>query len=173
MDNKKFGGKSYDITEIEFPLHFVFEYLINSLCHGAMNWNDSGVENSINTALNELVEFPNTIDEWLQSANYNLQKLYFIAKCTCVFFFPAKVTAVLFVASLSCFDQGLYEGEHINAMHEAIQLFDEIINSRWFRGTSMILFLNKSGLLKRKIEEKDLRICFGEYDGDNSYTDAI
>ena len=63
--------------------------------------------------------------------------------------------------------------EHINAMHEALQLFEEIINSRWFRGTSMILFLNKSDLFRTKIQEKDLRICFEDYSGDNSYADTI
>ena len=63
--------------------------------------------------------------------------------------------------------------EHINAMHEALQLFEEIINSRWFKLTSMILFLNKSDLFKVKIEQKSLKICFDDYDGDNSYNDTI
>jgi len=85
----------------------------------------------------------------------------------------STVTAVIFVASLSCFDQGLYEQEHVNAMHESLLLFDEIINSRWFKGTSMILFLNKSDLFEVKIKKKSLKICFPEYDGDNSYNNAI
>ena len=86
-----------------------------------------------------------------------------------------NVTAVIFVCSLSCFDQGLYESAYTNAMHETLSLWDEILNSRWFRPTSMILFLNKCDLFREKLEEKkkDLRVCFAEYDGDNSYQDGI
>ena len=42
-------------------------------------------------------------------------------------------------------------------MHEAIQLFDEICNSKWFRQTALVLFLNKSDLFKEKIEKVDLK----------------
>eukprot|EP01084_Bolivina_argentea_P155124 270358_1 len=34
-----------------------------------------------------------------------------------------NVTAVIFVASLSCFDQGLYETAYVNAMHETLNLW--------------------------------------------------
>ena len=54
-----------------------------------------------------------------------------------------NVTAVLFVAAISEYDQVLYEDENTNRMVEALNLFEEICNSRWFRETSMILFLNK------------------------------
>jgi len=85
-----------------------------------------------------------------------------------------SVTAVLFVASLSCYDQALYELEHVNGMHEALNLFDEIINSRWFRRTSMILFLNKSDLFKKKIKTKSLKVCFPEYSGaDGSVKEGV
>ncbi len=53
------------------------------------------------------------------------------------------VTAVLFVAAVSEYDQVLYEDENTNRMVEALNLFEEICNSRWFHRTSMILFLNK------------------------------
>ena len=54
-----------------------------------------------------------------------------------------SVTAVLFVASLSCYDQALFELDFINGMQESLNLFYEVINSRWFKRTAMILFLNK------------------------------
>lgn len=86
-----------------------------------------------------------------------------------------NVTAVIFIASLSCFDQGLYESAFVNAMHEALNLWDEILNSRWFRPTSMILFLNKCDLFRYKLEEKgkSLKVCFEDYVGDNSYGDGV
>jgi len=48
---------------------------------------------------------------------------------------------------------------------EALNLFDEICNSRWFRETSIILFLNKKDLFEQKIQKVDLTICFPDYEG--------
>ena len=42
-----------------------------------------------------------------------------------------NVTAVLFVAALSEYNQVLYEDESQNRMVESLQLFDEICNSKW------------------------------------------
>jgi GTPase SAR1 family protein len=75
-----------------------------------------------------------------------------------------NVTAVLFVAAISEYDQVLYEDENTNRMVEALNLFDEICNSRWFRETAMILFLNKRDLFAEKIQKVSLRVCFPKYD---------
>merc|ERR1712154_441940 len=83
-----------------------------------------------------------------------------------------SVTAVLFVASLSCYDQALFELDYVNAMQEALSLFDEICNSRWFKRTSLILFLNKSDLFKLKIAKKDLTVCFPDYQGQNTFKEG-
>lgn len=82
-----------------------------------------------------------------------------------------NVTAVLFVAAISEYDQQLYEDETTNRMVEALTLFDEICNSRWFRETSMILFLNKKDLFMEKIKKKPIKECsvFHKYDGPNDY----
>lgn len=37
-------------------------------------------------------------------------------------------------------------------MHEALKLFHEICQSKWFTYTAMILFLNKSDLFAEKIK---------------------
>ncbi len=58
------------------------------------------------------------------------------------------VAAVLFVCSLSCYDQHLFEEDDVNAMDEAVELFGEVVNTRYFRKASVILFLNKSDLFK-------------------------
>lgn len=80
-----------------------------------------------------------------------------------------NVTAVLFVAAISEYDQVLYEDENTNRMMEALNLFEEICNSRWFRDTSMILFLNKRDLFEDKILKVSLRACFENYDGPDTY----
>jgi len=83
-----------------------------------------------------------------------------------------NVTAVLFVAAISEYDQVLYEDENTNRMAEALNLFEEICNSRWFHETSMILFLNKRDLFGEKIIRVPLTVCFPEYDGKNTYEEA-
>lgn len=67
------------------------------------------------------------------------------------------VTAVIFVAAISEYDQVLYEESGQNRMYEALDLFDEICNSRWFKDTSMILFLNKKDLFEQKMKKVDIR----------------
>ena len=61
------------------------------------------------------------------------------------------VTAVIFVAALSEYDQVLFEDSSTNRMVEAIELFDEICNNRYFTESNMILFLNKKDLFEEKI----------------------
>jgi hypothetical protein len=72
---------------------------------------------------------------------------------------PADVTAVLFVAAISEYDQVLYEDENTNRIVEALNLFEEICNSRWFRETSMILFLNKRDLFAEKCQKVSIAVC--------------
>lgn len=86
-----------------------------------------------------------------------------------------NVTAVLFVAAIAEYDQVLYEDETTNRMVEALSLFDEICNSRWFRDTSMILFLNMRDLFEEKLAKKPLKDwCteakgMPEYEGEDTY----
>jgi len=83
-----------------------------------------------------------------------------------------NVTAVLFVAAISEYDQVLYEDENTNRMMEALNLFDEICNSRWFRDTAIILFLNKRDIFAEKCTKVPITVCFPDYDGDSSYEHA-
>jgi GTPase SAR1 family protein len=62
------------------------------------------------------------------------------------------VTAVIFVAALSEYDQSLFEDAATNRMTEAITLFNDICNNETFKSSSMILFLNKKDLFAEKIK---------------------
>eukprot|EP01083_Nonionella_stella_P024498 67599_1 len=83
------------------------------------------------------------------------------------------VHAILFVASLSCYDQSLYEENELNAMDEALELFNIVSNSRYFTHSSLILFLNKSDLFEKKIKNRPLTICFPEYEGGHSFDETV
>jgi len=85
-----------------------------------------------------------------------------------------NVTAVIFIVGASEYDQKLYEDETQNRMLEALDLFNEICNSRWFENTSIILFLNKKDLLEEKLKKGvDLKCCFPSYTGGLDYTKAV
>jgi len=60
------------------------------------------------------------------------------------------VTAIIFVGAISEYDQVLYEDKTQNRLVEAVELFEEINNSKWFCDTSIILFLNKKDLFVDK-----------------------
>jgi len=60
---------------------------------------------------------------------------------------------------------GLFEDQDTNRMDEALNLFDEICNSRWFKKTSMILMLNKRDLFAEKIKKKTFDNLFQRLQG--------
>ncbi|KAG6860805.1 Guanine nucleotide-binding protein subunit alpha [Termitomyces sp. Mi166 len=83
-----------------------------------------------------------------------------------------NVTALVFLVSLSEYDQMLYEDESVNRMQEALTLFDSICNSRWFVKTSIILFLNKIDLFSEKLPRSPLSDYFPDFMGGDNYDAA-
>jgi len=69
-----------------------------------------------------------------------------------------KVTAILFLASSSEFDQKLFEDKRVNRLEESRNIFDTIVNHRSFAQVSVILFLNKMDLLEDKVTRKKVDI---------------
>src|SRR3954467_7976686 len=57
-----------------------------------------------------------------------------------------NVTAIMFIASLSEYDQVLAEDRSRNRLKESLDLFEGIINLPWFNDAPIILFLNKDDL---------------------------
>ena len=69
-----------------------------------------------------------------------------------------NVSAVMFVAALSEYNQNLYEDDSVNRMADSIDLFGKIINETAFAKTHMMLFLNKRDLFKVKLEDEQQSI---------------
>jgi len=84
------------------------------------------------------------------------------------------VTAIIFVAAISEYDQTLYEDSKTNRMSEAIHLFEDICNNKFFEQSSMILFLNKRDLFFEKIREFPIQSVpdFSDYRGEAGDFDA-
>uniref|UniRef100_A0A158PH79 G-protein alpha subunit n=1 Tax=Angiostrongylus costaricensis TaxID=334426 RepID=A0A158PH79_ANGCS len=74
--------------------------------------------------------------------------------------------AIIYVASLSEYDQVLLEDNMTNRMQESLQLFRQVINNKYFVRTSIILFLNKKDIFEKKIGHgNSLKIAFPHYKG--------
>ena len=83
-----------------------------------------------------------------------------------------NVRGVIYVASLSSFDELMFEDESQNAMVDQIQLFDNVCNNKhyvpWFKKSAMVLLLNKTDLFSDKIKKVPITVCpaLSDFDGD-------
>eukprot|EP01097_Dermamoeba_algensis_P002972 TRINITY_DN2187_c0_g1_i4.p1 TRINITY_DN2187_c0_g1~~TRINITY_DN2187_c0_g1_i4.p1 ORF type:complete len:201 (-),score=59.13 TRINITY_DN2187_c0_g1_i4:167-769(-) len=81
------------------------------------------------------------------------------------------VTAVIFCVALSEYDLKLAEDGTTNRMQESLKIFDELCQ-KWFKNTTIILFLNKKDLFEKKILVSPLKATFPEYTGADEFTPA-
>ncbi|KAL9642362.1 hypothetical protein ABK040_007360 [Willaertia magna] len=80
-----------------------------------------------------------------------------------------NVDAILYVCSLSEFDQSCYEDNTTNRMKESLELFSNYIASKHFEGVAVYLLFNKQDIFENKIKKgRSLKNTFPDYDGDAS-----
>src|SRR5271170_1305917 len=75
------------------------------------------------------------------------------------------VTCIIFCVALSEYDQVLLEVNTINRMEESLTLFGSIVNSAWFARTSIVLFLNKIDIFRKKLLSVPLEKYYPDYEG--------
>uniref|UniRef100_A0A8H8CDM9 G-alpha-domain-containing protein n=1 Tax=Psilocybe cubensis TaxID=181762 RepID=A0A8H8CDM9_PSICU len=63
-----------------------------------------------------------------------------------------NVQAIIFLAPVSCFDERLTEDARVNRLEDSFLLWRTVCSSKLLASTTMILFLNKCDLLKRKLK---------------------
>ena len=80
---------------------------------------------------------------------------------------------MLFVISLSEFNLVLYEDDTTNRMAESLHLFEEILNSVFFKSTSFIVFFNKVDLFQEKLRSVKLVDHCPDFQGPNEYKEAV
>ncbi|KAJ7251064.1 heterotrimeric G-protein alpha subunit, GPA3-like protein [Mycena rebaudengoi] len=83
-----------------------------------------------------------------------------------------SVTCLISCAALSDYDEVLVERRSVNRLRESVYLFDSVINSRWFHHTSVVLFLTKIDVFRRKLPKIPLEPYFPEYQGGNDVNKA-
>lgn len=72
---------------------------------------------------------------------------------------------ILFIASLSEYNQTVPEDDSVNRMKEALDVWQQVCNNKYFKNVSMILFLNKVDLFREKLINVGLNTCFDDYTG--------
>ncbi|XP_037680056.1 guanine nucleotide-binding protein subunit alpha-15 [Choloepus didactylus] len=83
-----------------------------------------------------------------------------------------NVIALIYLASLSEYDQRLEENNQENRMKESLALFGTILELPWFKSTSVILFLNKTDILEEKIRTSHLATYFPSFQGPKQDAEA-
>ncbi|KRX83394.1 Guanine nucleotide-binding protein alpha-12 subunit, partial [Trichinella sp. T6] len=75
------------------------------------------------------------------------------------------VTSILFLVASNEYDQVLLEDRRKNRLLESREVYDTIVNNRFFSDISFILFFNKTDLLSEKITRSDIRDNFENFQG--------
>jgi len=83
------------------------------------------------------------------------------------------VTALIFIVSLSSYDQNMVENPEMNQINDALGLFQTIIQLPHFQETAMMLFLSKIDLFKKKIKVSPIENYFPDYKDGSEYSKAI
>jgi len=77
-----------------------------------------------------------------------------------------NVNFLIFLISISEYDQFLEEDEKVNRLEESLEVFNTYIcKSIWFKKTPIILFFNKTDLFEKKLEKKPLKEYYKDYEG--------
>jgi len=80
-----------------------------------------------------------------------------------------SVDAVMFIASLSEYNQTLEEDSTKNRLTESLDVFKALANTAFFKNSAVFLFLNKDDVFKEKIKEFDIATYFPDYKGGLNY----
>jgi len=76
------------------------------------------------------------------------------------------VVGLIFVASLTAYNQVLYEDEKVNRLDESLYVFRNVLREKdTFDNACVVLFLNKADLFKEMIKTTPIRSCFSSYKG--------
>ncbi|PWN20043.1 G-alpha-domain-containing protein [Microstroma glucosiphilum] len=83
------------------------------------------------------------------------------------------ISAILFLAPLSAFDQHLTEDPRVNRLADSLDLFEQVVENPLLRNVTLVLFLNKMDLLEAKLKSGiRVRDHFTSYKGRNEYEDV-
>ena len=82
--------------------------------------------------------------------------------------YSEEVICVLFIVTLSAYDQMPLTDSSANQLKESLALFDAIVNNEHFQSTSFALFFVKTDVLEEKIKCSNIKDYFPEFEVSHS-----
>ncbi|KEP52295.1 guanine nucleotide-binding protein alpha-2 subunit [Rhizoctonia solani 123E] len=76
-----------------------------------------------------------------------------------------NVPAIVFLVSLSGYDQCVFQDFSVNRMQDAMDTWSSICDSKYTRFTNIILLFNKDDLFTEKVEKSPIKQHFPDYEG--------
>lgn len=83
-----------------------------------------------------------------------------------------QATAIIYVVSLSGFDQVCYEDNVTPRMEESLKLWQNILDSRYFKNIPFFLVFNKKDEFIEKLKHKNIDVYFKGYTGKNDFDEC-
>lgn len=83
------------------------------------------------------------------------------------------LTAILFCADISRYDQFEDDDPEYNKLQNTIRLFENTTKSRFFDDSMIVVFFTKKDLFVDKLANVSLNVCFPEYNGSQDFNEAI
>ncbi|KAJ6227162.1 guanine nucleotide-binding protein g(o) subunit alpha [Anaeramoeba flamelloides] len=77
------------------------------------------------------------------------------------------VTILIYVVSLSEYNQNLYEEDNVNRLEESLAVFQKTLNNNYFKKKNAIVLFNKVDLFKEKLKKYPFSKFFPKYKGKN------
>ena len=78
-------------------------------------------------------------------------------------YFESDISAVIYIAALSSYDQNLIEDGSVNRIEDSIELLNDICNHPMLIHLPVILLLNKYDVFQQKIEYSSISDHFPEF----------
>lgn len=85
----------------------------------------------------------------------------------------SDMSALLYVSAISEYNQSLLEDDKVIRLSESMELFEELVNSVWFRNVTVILFLNKIDIFRSKFSTSPLSKLFPDFTHDSDVEEGI
>ncbi|KAJ6254298.1 guanine nucleotide-binding protein g(o) subunit alpha [Anaeramoeba flamelloides] len=77
------------------------------------------------------------------------------------------VNLLIYVVSLSEYNQNLYEEDNVNRLEESLAVFQKTLNNNYFKKKNCIILFNKLDLFKEKLKKYPFSKSFPKYKGAN------
>ncbi|KAJ1345164.1 hypothetical protein BSLG_000679 [Batrachochytrium salamandrivorans] len=84
-----------------------------------------------------------------------------------------QVDSVLYITSVASYNQVLDEDKTVNRMTDSMQLFTELSKNTHLKNKALVLLLNKTDLLKKKLRYSKLCKYFPKYHGPNEIASVL